>query len=225
LRGRFFSANLIYRYPRIGFICIIVCGALVWAAQGPPAPAEEPASPALDAAKPPAAAQADATAVPTGRVQAAALLNESRWAVELHRMFTKQVEPPLGDTLTFSDGKLASERLGPLGYAPGTFTLSIGPTGAPVWESTQLSRQDGIVLWRGELNRDTIRGTISRLPLTGASEDFRFDGKEILAAQPVPQPSAAAPPAAPAPAEADSSAPGEPPPAGASGESSPGSSG
>ena len=177
--------------------------ALVWAAQGPPAPAEEPAGHAAEANQQPApASQTDA---PAGRVQAAALLNESRWAVELHRMFTRQVEPPLADTLTFSDGKLISERLGTLGYVPGAFTLSIGPTGAPVWESTQLSRQDGIVYWHGELDRETIRGTISRLPLAGASEDFRFEGKEILAERPASQPGAALPEASSSP----DNAPGE----------------
>ncbi|MGH2668906.1 MAG: hypothetical protein ACRDH5_07280 [bacterium] len=116
-------------------------------------------------------------------------------------MYAKQTGPPLSDTLTFGEGRLVSERLGPLGYAAGTFTLSIGSTGAPVWESTQLSRQDGIVFWKGELDRDAIRGTLSRLPLDGASEDFRFEGKEILAAKPVSQPDTPAPPAEQEPAK------------------------
>ncbi len=196
---------------------LVGCGALLGALQGPLAPAEELPRPEPAAAQQADTAPADATATPNGRVQAAALLNESRWAVELRRMFTKQVEPPLGDTLTFIDGKLTSERLGPLGYAPGTFTLSIGPTGAPVWESTQLSRQDGIVLWRGELDRDTIRGTISRLPLAGASEDFRFEGKEILAATPSAQ-SAPVSPSAPTEAPSVPSQPQPPGPADVSGK-------
>lgn len=104
-------------------------------------------------------------------------------------MFTKPEEPSLSDTVAFSGGQLTSERFGPLGYGPGVFTLSIGSSGAPAWESTQLSRQDGIVLWKGELDRDTIRGTVSRLPLNGNSEDFRFEGKEMLAAAPAAPPS------------------------------------
>ena len=162
--------------------------ALVWAAQGPPAPAEEQPTRASTAA-----AQANDAAAPSGRVEAAALLNESRWAIELHRMFVKPEAPPLSDTVAFSGSKLTSERLGELGYGAGPFTLSIGSSGAPVWESTQLSQKDGIVLWKGELNRDTIHGTMSRLPLQGNSEDFRFEGKEILAAKPSPQPEAPSP--------------------------------
>lgn len=162
---------------------------LVWAAQGPPAPAEEPARAATAAASQPAAA-----AAPSGRVEAAALLNESRWAIELHRMFVKPEAPPLSDTLAFSGGQLTSERLGPLGYGAGPFTLSIGAGGAPAWEATQLNQKDGIVLWKGELDRGAIRGTMSRLPLEGNSEDFRFTGQEILAEKPVPPPDAPAPP-------------------------------
>ena len=184
---------------------------LAWSVQGTLAPAEEPprAEPAATPQRP-ATAQADGAAAPSERVQATALLNQSRWAVELHRMYTKQVELSLDDTLTFVDGTLSSEWFGPLGYAPGMFTLSIAPAGTPVWESTQLSQQDGIVLWRGELDRDTIRGTVSRLPLAGASEDFRFEGKEMLAAT-ASVPSAPASPAAPAEAPG---APSQPQPAG-----------
>ena len=164
-------------------------GVLAWVLQARPAPAEEPPRPAAASA-----AAAD------GRVQAVALLNESRWAIELRRMFTRTNEPPLHDTLTFSRGALSSEWLAPRGYGPGGFTLSIGPAGAPVWESTQLNQQDGIVLWNGELDRDTIRGTVSRLPLSGDSEDFQFEGKEILAAPLAEAPSAAeAVPAGPQP--------------------------
>ena len=145
--------------------------------QGPPAQAEEPPRDAAASA-----------AAPDGRVQAVALLNESRWAIEVRRMFTRTSEPPLHDTLSFSRGALNSEWLAPRGYGAGGFTLSIGPSGAPVWESTQLNQQDGIVLWKGELDRGTIRGTVSRLPLSGDSEDFQFEGKEILAAPPAEAP-------------------------------------
>lgn len=149
------------------FAVVVGMLALLWASL---APAEE-AQQAPAAAEPP----------PQARVEAAALLNESRWVVELRRMFTAQSDDPVGDTLQFAGGTLTSERLAPSGYEPAPFTLSIGPSGGPVWEATQLSPRDGIVLWRGELDRDTIRGTVSRLPLEGGTEDFRFEGKEILA--------------------------------------------
>jgi hypothetical protein len=152
--------------------------ALVWATRASLAPAEE--------AKAEAEAVSATEPAPTGRVEAAALLNESQWSVELHRLFTREPEPPIADTLRFTGGQLTSERFAPSGYAPGPFTLSIGPAGRPVWEAAQLSQQDGIILWRGELDRDTIRGTVSRLPLDGSTEDFRFEGKEILASSAPP---------------------------------------
>ena len=147
----------------------------------------------------------EAEQAPEARVQAIALLNESRWAVQLHRMFEAQPSDPVTDTLQFSGGQLASERFEPSGYAPAPFTLSIGPNGLPVWESTQLSQRDGIVLWRGELDRDTIRGTVSRLPLEGSTEDFQFEGTEILASRPPVETPAVSPP------PADNAPPGDSP--------------
>ena len=167
---------------------------LAWATWASLAPAEED-SPALEP-----------------RVKAAALLNESRWEIQLQRMFTAEASEPVHDTLQFSGGHVTSERLGPSRYTPGPFTLSIGPNGGPVWEATQLSEQDGIVLWRGELDRDAIRGTVSRLPLEGRTEDFRFEGKEILASRP-PAQTPAEPKAAPEAAPSEETAtPTEPPP-------------
>ena len=163
---------------------------LLWAAQASLAPAEE---------------------APERRVQAAALLNQSRWEIELRRMFTPEPAEPVRDTLQFIGGQVTSERLAPSGYKPGLFTLSIGPNGGPVWEATQLSEQDGIVLWRGELDRDVIRGTVSRLPIEGSTEDFRFEGKEILASRPQPEQPAPAEPASAVSEPAAETAPPETP--------------
>ena len=189
--------------------------ALAWATWASLAPAEEPEQPA--------AGSAASDSAPERRVEAAALLNESRWQIELRRMFTADPAEPVRDTLQFVGGQLTSERLAPSGYTPGPFTLSIGPNGGPVWESTQLSQQDGIVLWRGELDRDTIRGTVSRLPIEGSTEDFRFEGNEILASRSEtssepetaePAPAASTPEPVSVSPEPASSAPADPPSSG-----------
>jgi hypothetical protein len=145
-----------------------------------------------------------------GRVRAKALLDESHWTVELERMFADEAQAAVPDTLIFSKGHLTSAQFTGLGYSAGPFSLSIGTTGLPVWEATQLNPNDGIVIWRGELDRDVIRGTVSRLPLEGASENFRFEGKETLAGAPPAPPSTSEASSPVSASEASSEVPGSP---------------
>ena len=130
-------------------------------------------------------------------------LSGTRWTLELRPMFGQKSEPPVTDTLSFDGNEMTSEQLSAGGFASSAISVTVGEgeNGVPVWEATQLNPNEGIALWHGELHEHTINGTVSKCPLTGATEDFIFVGQEAPAAiAPSALPEPSAPPAAPAPA-------------------------
>ena len=129
-------------------------------------------------------------------------LSGTRWTLELRPMFGQASEGPVTDTLNFDGDQMTSEKFSAGGFASSAITVTVGADGVPVWEATQLNPSEGIALWHGELHEHTINGTVSKCPLTGATEDFIFVGQEapaVIAPSALPEPSA--PPAAPTPAE------------------------
>jgi hypothetical protein len=143
---------------------------------------------------------------------AAVQLNGTRWALELQPLYGPALEAPIPDTLRFLEGRMASERLDADGFMEGpveTHTVE----GALAWDAKQMSLTSGIVFWHGEIQGATMRGTLSKHPLQGASEDYVFVGRpaDVAPVEPgqttsepaAPAEAEPAPASEPAPAEAD----------------------
>ena len=146
---------------------MIACSQSVGRAEDTAAPTEAPAIPE--------SAQAPASAKP--RVQVNALLNGTRWTIQLRPMFAPPSSAVLHDTLIFQEGNVTSERLAARGFLPSAFTLTIGENHAPEWEAMQRSAQDGIAYWRGELREDVIQGIIDIYPLNGETQNYTFTSR------------------------------------------------
>ena len=148
-------------------------------------PIEEPAPLPLDTIPPSVAAAFSLTDI-------LERLNGSRWMVELRPMFAEegQADEPAQDLVVFQDQMVSSHLLEPDGFTPGRFTVSMNEGTAPVWEALQSSSTAGIAIWRGELHGEEMRGTVSKQPLEGNSQDYLFVGHQMH----VPSPDSSTPP-------------------------------
>lgn len=109
-------------------------------------------------------------------------LNGSRWMVEVRPMFAEEGEDATSaqDLIAFQDQMMTSQLLERDGFKPGRFTVTLTEGDAPVWEALQSSPDVGIAIWRGELHGDQMRGTVSKQPLEGASQDYLFAGRGMV---------------------------------------------
>ena len=130
-----------------------------------------------------------------------AALNGSSWELELRPFEAGEKKPKiLKDTVTFKGATVTSERLGKLGYGSSNFSLNVKEDGTATWETMQSKAGEGTAFWRGEVDKDKMRGVLSQQPTGAAAENFTFVGTRIgkpeqSTAQPIaaPQPSAADP--------------------------------
>ena len=91
----------------------------------------------------------------------------------------EQAQLPAQDLITLKDQMISSRLLEPDGFIPARFTVTMSEGSAPVWEAMQSSPVAGIAIWRGELHGEEMRGTISKQPLEGDSQDFLFVGHQM----------------------------------------------
>ncbi len=117
---------------------------------------------------------------------AVALLNGTKWSIELIPVSAEKAKRPLKDTVRFEKGKIISEMMSKEGYPMTNFTLTMnGDT--PVWETMQTKEGSGVCFWRGERQGETMRGILSKHPAEGASVDLSFSGKLIETKPAVPE--------------------------------------
>ena len=178
---------------------------LIANAKEPAAPvaAETPAAPVVDTAAQETAQKAAVQKTKRQR-ETLAQLNDTRWTIELSPMSGERSEPPKRkptDTLSFSDGKISSERLDKDGFGTSNFTLTVGEDGIPVWETMQSKPDGSNAFWRGELHGERMSGILSRHAADGTTQDFSFVGQPVGAAPAVvPSPAATPPDSKSAPA-------------------------
>ena len=103
-------------------------------------------------------------------------LNGSRWMLELRPLFSQEDQEPAQDLLTFEQQLVTSQLLTPDGFMPARFTVTMSEGAAPVWEALQSSPTAGVAIWRGELHGEEMRGTVSKQPIEGNSQDYLFVG-------------------------------------------------
>ncbi len=137
-----------------------------------------------------AAARAERAAKET---EAVALLNGTKWSIELIPLSGEKAKRPLKDTLKFEKGKVLSEAMSKEGYPTTNFTLTMNGN-TPVWETMQTKEGSGVCFWRGERQGEAMRGILSKHPTEGPSVDLSFSGNLIEAKPTAPEASKPPPP-------------------------------
>lgn len=115
------------------------------------------------------------------------------WSLQLKPMFGEPPPEPLTDTVSFTGGQLLSQLFGDRGFRASDYTVAVETGGIHIWEATQLNPDDGIVIWKGELDGATVRGIVSRHPLEGPVQEFVFIGQEVQPEPAGPEPQDAGP--------------------------------
>ena len=107
-------------------------------------------------------------------------LNGTKWNIELKSMVTVKGKSKLEtekDVVNFSEGKIVSEKLAALGYAPTGFNSRMEEDGTLIWETMQTSEEDGTAFWRGDVGPDGImRGVLSKRDPKENVKDYNFVG-------------------------------------------------
>lgn len=106
-----------------------------------------------------------------------ARIGGTRWNIVLEPLYAKDTNEVLRDTITFSSNKLSSIRFAAEGYKTADVMVSI-ENGVPVWTALLANPLKGVVFWKGEVYGGRLEGTVSRLPLEGKIQDYRFEGEE-----------------------------------------------
>lgn len=125
----------------------------------------------------PTAPSAPATA-PSPEEAVRAVLDGTRWTIELSPLGGGEKAKPRKDTVTFGASTTASEWLSTQGYPRSNYTVTIGDDGVVVWETMQTHEGEGVAFWRGEVHGATMRGVLSRHPVEGTPQDFSWSGRE-----------------------------------------------
>ncbi len=105
-------------------------------------------------------------------------LNGTSWDIEIRSQSGKGgLSGP--DQLVFQDGRFSSKNASKLGFPPTNYTLTVhedekNPT---TWETMQISEKEGIAFWRGEWQKDTMSGVITR-QLKKGNEDYYFSSSK-----------------------------------------------
>jgi hypothetical protein len=106
-------------------------------------------------------------------------LDGTRWELELTPLGHGGQPAAQEDTLAFAGRQVTSAWLSGAGYSGASYVLKVDAAGTVSWETLQANAGDGVVFWRGAFTNDTVRGAVSRQPLTGPVEDFAFTGREV----------------------------------------------
>lgn len=81
------------------------------------------------------------------------------------------------DTLTFSQKKFVSVKLGQKKFTTSNYSLRTGENGKITWETMQVS-PEGIALWRADISQDgKMKGVLSLRKEGLAVQDFTFSGE------------------------------------------------
>jgi putative transposase len=103
-----------------------------------------------------------------------AVLDGTTWQITLTPISGGTQE---ADTLTFSQNKFVSAKLGAKNFATSSYSLRKGEDGKIIWETMQ-SSSEGIALWRADINQDgRMKGVLSLRKEGLAVQDFAFTGK------------------------------------------------
>lgn len=133
-------------------------------------------------------------------------LSGTKWELEVvvsGNALPKVVE---ADVLTFDRSTVGSDTLRKAGFEDASYALYPPTEQSVEWEAMQRREEKGseeLAIWRGEVMKDTIRGTLTRQRKKGdkeTTENFSFAGTLVKADQGAGEPpSASAPVPAPTP--------------------------
>lgn len=152
-------------------------------------------------------------------------INNTAWQIDLRESMStasdqkggkgKKSSPLEKDTLNFKDNKIESAYLISNGFTPTNFTVRLKGKNNDivVWETMQTSADKGVAFWRGEIDKDVMRGVLSWQVDEQNKQDYSFisvqKGTPAPVAAPVvaEEPVAVAAVAAPVPPVREVSAP------------------
>lgn len=107
-----------------------------------------------------------------------ARIGGTRWAIILEPLYGGDSSQVLRDTITFSLNEFSSIRFAAEGFKTADVVVST-KDGEPVWTALQANPLKGVVFWKGRVYGEQLEGTVSRVPLEGKIQDYRFEGEEV----------------------------------------------
>lgn len=107
-----------------------------------------------------------------------ARIGGTRWIVILEPLYGKDSTEVLRDTITFSSNEFSSIRFAAEGFKTADVVVST-EDGVPVWTALLSNPLKGVVFWKGQVYGELLEGIVSRLPLEGKIQDYRFKGEEV----------------------------------------------
>ncbi len=140
----------------------------------------------VEEAKPPVAATTPEPQAKAQRITlAASPLNGTKWRVEIT---PKGAEIPwYVDQVRFEDGNFTSAIFARKGFSTSPYTLTEKGGGPLIWEATQTSETEGTLSWRGELEGDSMKGTVIGEQPDGKVVNHTFTGRKVTE-PPAPKP-------------------------------------
>ena len=108
----------------------------------------------------------------------AGTLEGTRWKVRAvpDDAARRRGEKPSSDTLIFQEGKMISTGCARFGFSPSTYTVS--PVGsASTFSAQQMSLKEGQTAWTGQVNGETIKGTMVWARKDDTRLRYTFEGK------------------------------------------------
>jgi hypothetical protein len=149
-------------------------------------------------------------------------LNNTAWQIELKQAVSTAAPDIAGkkqkkasvatiekDIISFRDNKIDSSSLMAEGFSPTNYTVRLKgkDNDITIWETMQTSQDKGVAFWRGEIEKDVMRGVLSWQVSEEDKRDYTFTSVKKEGATPSPVPATpvpvttpAVPPLPPAPA-------------------------
>ena len=106
--------------------------------------------------------------------QAQEKLNNSQWQIKLFQLTPSEKNEVSMDTLKFSDNKVVSAKLLSKGFSATSYALSLKGENIVIWETMQTNLYQDMVLFKGEIEGEMMRGVLSQQPKNKPVTDYSF---------------------------------------------------
>ena len=110
-----------------------------------------------------------------GIALAASPLDETEWRLEITQ--SGEEVPFYTDRIRFQDGEFNSAIFKRKGFLEAQYTVTEEEGSPIVWEVTQTSDPEGTLEWHGELQEETMEGTLRWTQTDGTVINHTFTGK------------------------------------------------
>lgn len=111
------------------------------------------------------------------------ILGGTTWDINLTQMTPDKKKDKFNDILTFSEGRISSEKLSNEDFGATNFTVRIKGEDIIIWETMQTSadKEKGVAFWRGEIRKEGVmRGVLSWHIKENKVKDYSFKSEVTL---------------------------------------------